>query len=172
MDPASSDYLHNIAELAITFAATSALLTIVRQIRGGRLSKIDVYLLTTFTAAGFTTSICAVLPGLVGLMGLSGDRIWAVASILSAALLAIVVGLVLHKRKELMANRAAPLVRLCFAAYWLSVCLLVANALLPGLTSAGIYAAAITLSLGTSMLLFVRRLSTLGARDSHGDWDL
>ena len=46
-------YLYNLSLLAATVAVVSALVMVVRETMGGKLSKFDVYLLTTYISLGF-----------------------------------------------------------------------------------------------------------------------
>ena len=90
MEPSGSTYLFNLSLLAITFAAVSVLVILVRQTLGGKMSKIDVHLTTTFVSLGFVQAISAVLPPVAELLGLSGRILWGGASGLAALLLAAV----------------------------------------------------------------------------------
>ena len=84
MELPGAEYLFNLSILAVTFATVSALVTVVRQISGGSLTKVDIHLLTTFLSAGFAISIAAILPSLVNLFGLTLQVVWPVVSGMSA----------------------------------------------------------------------------------------
>jgi hypothetical protein len=172
MDTDGAEYLYNLSILAVTFSATSTLVTVVRQIKGGSLSVADVHLLTTFMSAGFVACITAVLPGVFNLIDLSEESVWATSSGLAAVLWVAVLTRVVWERSRLAGQKIAPLVKLGFTAYGLAVLLLIVNAAVPELRGVGSYAAAITLSLGTTMWLFVRRIAILGRHTTREDWDL
>lgn len=60
-------YLFNLSLIAISFAVVSALVMIMRQSMGGKMSLFDVYLISTYISWGFTQSLVALLPPLVAL---------------------------------------------------------------------------------------------------------
>ena len=172
MEPSGSTYLFNLSLLAITFAAVSVLVILVRQTIGGKMSEIDVHLITTFVSLGFVQAIIAVLPPVVELLGLSGRILWAGASGPAALLLAAVFAHIMWERRKFAKKGLAPLVILAFAGQWLAVLILAANAVIPAMQGVGPHAAAVTLSLGTAMWAFVRRIASLGGDRLHSDWDL
>ena len=172
MELSGSTYLFNLSLLAITFAAVSVLVMLVRQTMGGKLSKVDVHLVTTFVSLGFVQAISAVLPPAVDLFGLSDWVLWAVASGPAALLLAAVFAHIQWERSKLTTERLAPLVVFAFAGQWLAVLILAANAVVPAMQGVGPHAAAVTLSLGTAMWAFVRRIASLGGDKPSEDWDL
>ena len=77
-------YLYNLSLLAATVAVVSALVMVVRETMGGKLSKFDVYLLTTYISLGFVIAISAIVPPLVALFDPAPWALWLVASGLSA----------------------------------------------------------------------------------------
>ena len=172
MELPGATYLYNLSILAITFAALSVLLTVVRQIIGGKLSGVDIHLVTTFVSAGFGQAIAAVLPPAVDLFGLAGPTLWAVASGTAAILSAAVIGRIQWERSKFATEGPEPLVVVSFVGLWLSVLMLGANALIPAIQGVGLHAAAVTLSLGAVMWAFVRRIASLGGDNAGGDWDL
>ena len=172
MELHGAEYLYNLSILAITFATVSALVTIVRQIKGGSLSMVDVHLLTTFMTAGFVQCIAAVLPPAFSLFGLSDRALWTIASGAAALLYAGTIARIQWERSKFSKKGFGPLVLVAFAGLWVSNLILIVNAVVPSVQGIGLYAGAITLSLGPSMWSFVRRIGTLGSHHSHGDWDL
>jgi hypothetical protein len=50
-------YLFNLSLLAVTFAVVSALVMLVRQTMGGRLTNFDVYLITSYVSFGFVIAL-------------------------------------------------------------------------------------------------------------------
>ncbi len=55
-------YLFTLSLVAATFAVVSALVMIMRQSMGGKMSVFDVYLITAYISWGFMQSIVALLP--------------------------------------------------------------------------------------------------------------
>ena len=172
MELSGADHLHTLSILTITFATLSVLVAIVRQIKGGQLSMVDVHLLTTFVSAGFAQCLAAILPSAVALLGLSGRALWGVASGVAALLFAAVLIRIQWERRKFATLGLGSLVVVAFVGLWLSVLILIVNALVTSIQGIGLHAAAITLSFGTVMWSFVRRLASLGSQSSDGDWDL
>jgi hypothetical protein len=172
MDSAGADHLYTLSILTITFATISALVTIVRQIKGGQLSMVDVHLLTTFVSAGFAQCLAAILPPALGLFGLSGRPLWGMASGASAVLFAAVIARIQWERSKFATLGLGSSAIVAFVGLWFSVLILIFNAIVPSIQGTGPHAAAITVSLGTVMWSFVHRLASLGSQSSDGDWDL
>ena len=80
MELPGETFLFNLSLLAITFSAVSALVTLLRQTMGGRLSKFDVYLVNAYVQQGFALAIAAILPPIIAQFGLSPPVLWAIAS--------------------------------------------------------------------------------------------
>ena len=172
MELHGSAHVFNLSLLAITFAAVSVLVMLVRQTMGGKLSNVDVHLVTTFVSLGFAQAIIAVLPPAADLLGLGGRPLWAVASGLSALMLAGVFAHIQWERAKFTTGSKNPLVVLAFSLQWLSVLVLLVNAVFPAIQGVGLHAAAVTLSLATAMWAFVRRIASLGGDHAGEDWDL
>jgi hypothetical protein len=165
MELAGSEYLYTFSLLALSFSALSVLVTVLRQINGGPLSRVDVYLVTTFTSASFAQCFAALLPPVVSLFGLTGQALWAVASGTAAILSGAVIARIQWDRSKTEMGSLRSSLLVVFVALWLSVLLLTVNALVPAVQGIGLHAVAVTLSLGTVMWSFVRRIASLG---SHG----
>ena len=166
MELSGAGYLYNLSILA------SAIVTVVRQIRGGSLSPVDTHLMTTFTTAGFVVCISAILPGMLGLLELSQRSLWVASSSAAALLQAATLAHFHWERSILSKHTTPPPVLAVFAGNWFAVLLLVTNAAIPDLQGIGLYAAAITLSLATSMWSFVRGIGTLAGGKHGPDRDL
>ena len=81
-------YLLNLSLLAVTFAAVSVLVMLVRQTLGGKLSNFDIHLVTSYVARGFVIAFAALLPLMLDDFRLSPQVFWAITSGFAAALLA------------------------------------------------------------------------------------
>ena len=164
-------YLFNLSVLAVTVAVVSALVMLVRQTMGGKLSNFDVYLISAYVSLGFVIAVGAVLPPLVSLFEPSPRVMWAVASGLAAVFLAaVMVNLVAARRRASNAPISHALVFI-FAMHWLAAALLAANAVVPQLQGTGLHAAALTVSMVMLMLAFVRRIASLLGDKPSDDWD-
>lgn len=164
-------YLFNLSLLALTFAAVSALVMLLRQTMGGKLSNFDVYLIATYVSLGFVIAAGALLPPLVALFEPSPRVLWAVSSGIAAVLLAGVMIIVIASRRKASAEPLSQAVAIIFAVHFLDAAILALNAVVPGLQGVGPFAAALTLSFFVLMLAFVRRIRSLLGDKPGEDWD-
>jgi hypothetical protein len=171
MELPGETFLFNLSLLAITFSAVSALVTLLRQAMGGKLSNFDVYLLTTYVSDGFVVAISSLLPPLIAQSGLPLPWVWAIASGLAAA----IVGGQLLKVVQLRSGATKvpyPLpTKISFILLWFSVLLLLANASVPAIRGIFLFEVSITIYLATVMWIFVRRIASLQSDHHNEDWD-
>ena len=171
MDLPGETYLFNLSILSITVAVVSALVMLVRQTMGGKLSNFDIYLIETFVSWGFVVAADAVLPPLISLFEPPPTVLWATASGLAAVLLAVVVANIIVTRRRVSREPMSALVVVTMAGQWIAVLLLVVNAFVPQVQGVGLFAAALTLSMGLIMWAFVRRIASLLGDEPSEDWD-
>lgn len=164
-------YLFNLSLLAVTFAAVSVLVMLVRQTMGGKLSNFDIHLLTSYVARGFAVAVAAVLPPLFLDLGLSPRLFWASVSGLAAAIFATTMALTLRERSS-VTNGAPlpPFLLFSVSLHWIAALVLAANAIVPW-QSMFAFKAALTLSLAVIMWAFVRRVGSLVGDKPSDDWD-
>ena len=89
MELPGSGYLYNLSVLAVTFATVSALVMLVRQTLGGKLSNFDIFLLRGFVSFSLFVAFAAILPPLVALSGAPARVLWPLTSAVAAILLAL-----------------------------------------------------------------------------------
>ena len=118
-------YLFNLSILSITVAVVSALVMLVRQTMGGKLSNFDIYLIEVFVSLGFVVAGDAVLPPLLSLFEPSPGILWTTASGLAALLLAIVVANIIVTRRRVSSEPMSVLVVITLAGQCVVVLLLV-----------------------------------------------
>jgi hypothetical protein len=171
MDLPGETYLFNLSLLAITFAAVSVLVMLLRQTMGGKLSNFDIFLIKTFVSWGFVVAGDAILPPLVSLFDPPPALLWATASGLAAVLLAAVVANIIVTRRRVSSEPMSALNVLTLAGHWIVVLLLAVNALVPQVQGVGLFAAALSLSIGLIMWAFVRRIASLLGETPGEDWD-
>ena len=124
MELVGSAYLFNLSLVAMTFAAVSALVMLVRQTMGGKLSNFDIFLVTLYVALGFAAGVNAILPPLIALLHFSEAVTWVVASLLAAAVQAMTV-LHLQLQRPKAAAVALPLMAIvAYSVHWMAVVLL------------------------------------------------
>lgn len=164
-------YLFNLSLIAVTFTAVSALVMLLRQTMGGKLSNFDVYLITSFISFGFAIAIAAVLPPLITFAQLPTPILWTISSGLAAALLGGTVATNVRRRHIVAPEPMSWSVRASFSANSLSVIILVINALVPPWQGILLFAAPLTLSTATIMWAFARRIGSLVGDKPGDDWD-
>ncbi|THD47640.1 MAG: hypothetical protein E7774_04365 [Bradyrhizobium sp.] len=81
MDIKGAAFLFTLAGLMITFAGLSALLLVLRQSAGARVSRLDRYIAKTVMTYMFSLTAGALLPPLLALYDMPEDLIWRVAGV-------------------------------------------------------------------------------------------
>jgi hypothetical protein len=82
MEVKGATLLYTLAGLMITFAGFSALLFVVRQAAGAKLSLLDRYLAKTVMTYIFVLTAAALLPALFALYAIQEDWIWRASALL------------------------------------------------------------------------------------------
>jgi hypothetical protein len=163
-------YLFNLSLLAISFSVVSALVTLLRQTMGGKLSNFDVYLVSTYVAHGFVLAIAAILASLVAQFGLPLPLVWTIASVFAAVLIGAKEASTLWQYKSFIKARMPLIVRFFFGMHWFAVLLLLAN-VIPAVQGIALFELALTLCLGVIMWSFIRRISSLLSDQASQDWE-
>jgi hypothetical protein len=171
MELQGETFLFNLSLIAVTFTAVSALVMLLRQTMGGKLSNFDVYLITSFISFGFADAISAVLPPLFNFARLQPPVFWAITSGLAAAILGSALVSNLHRRKVVATQPMSVGVMMSFSANGLSVAILIINAVVQSWQGILLFAGALTLSTAVIMWAFVRRIGSLIGDKPGEDWD-
>ena len=100
-------YLYTLATLAMTFIGFSAIVMIVRQTLGHKLSRLDVLIARVYMGFGLMISASALLPPLLMTWKLSPPTIWHVSSGL-ACLPPLVYALTYPARRRAISGERAP----------------------------------------------------------------
>jgi hypothetical protein len=164
-------YLYNLSLLSVTFATVSALVMLVRQTLGGRLSKFDIFLLRGFISFSLFVAFAAILPPLAALSDAATQVLWPLTSAAAAILLAVNLYTVIVRRRKATGEPAPTGVTIRYIVHGIVIALLVINAIVPAVQGIALYAAALTLCLGNMMWAFVRRISSLLGEKPSKDWD-
>ena len=123
MTPDPNTYLLALAALAVTFVGFSSLVLTFRQCGGGKLSRIDAFLMRIFIQLGFLVAASALVPPLLSLSSLGASQIWRFASLVSAlpgALFAVTY----PYRRQIASNERTPV------TIWIAVVVLFGASLL------------------------------------------
>ena len=171
MELPGETYLFNLSLIAVTFTAVSAIVMLLRQTMGGKLSNFDVYLITSFISFGFALALAAMLPPLVALFDLPPTALWAVSSGLAAVLLGSAVAANFHRRRMVSPEPMALSVVLSFASQGFVVIVLLVNAAVQPWQGIHLFAGVLTLSVAVIMWAFVRRIASLLGDKPGEDWD-
>ncbi len=84
MDLPGSTYLLALASISITFVSVSTVAFIFRQALGPGLSEVENQLIRGFIRTGLGATMLALLPPLLGLLGIEASLIWRLSSLLFA----------------------------------------------------------------------------------------
>jgi hypothetical protein len=164
-------YLFNLSLIAVTFTAVSVLVMLIRQVMGGKLSNFDIHLITTYLSYGFVLSLLALLPPLIALFDPGPVVLWSISSALAAAIFTPVLAGIVARRKKVSSQVIPFTVRSSFVVHGLAILLLLLNAVALPWQGLHLYATALTLSLATLMLTFVRRIASLFGGTTGEGWD-
>ena len=171
MELPGETYLFNLSLIAVTFTAVSALVMLLRQTMGGKLSNFDVYLITSFISFGFAIAISAILPPLVGFFELAPPAFWSVSSGFAAIVLGTTLAANIRRRRVIATEPMSWSARVSFATIGLSVIILFINAIGPPWQGVHLFAVTLTLSMAAIMWAFVRRIGSLVGDKPGDDWD-
>ena len=84
MEIKGATYLYTLATLMITFAGFSALLFVIRQAAGAKLSILDRFIVRNVLTYTFVLTGAALLPTLLSLYGVDETWIWRISGLLFA----------------------------------------------------------------------------------------
>jgi hypothetical protein len=164
-------YLFTLSLVAATFAVVSALVMIMRQSMGGKMSLFDVYLITTYISWGFTQSLIALLPPLVALFEPTPRILWAASSGVSAVVFAAVLFSIVHRRLKASPEPIALAVKTSFSMHGVTIAIFLVNAIAEPWQGVHLFATGLTLSVAAVMWAFVRRIASLFGVKPSKDWD-
>ena len=171
MELPGETYLFNLSLIAVTFTAVSALVMLLRQTMGGKLSNFDVYLITSFISFGFAIAVSAILAPLITFAQLPPAAMWAVSSGLAAIILGTTALANIHRRRTVATEPMSWWVWSSFAVNCLSASILFINAVIQPWQGILLFAGPLTLSMAIIMLAFVRRIGSLVGDKPGDDWD-
>jgi len=171
MELPGETYLFNLSLISVTFTAVSALVMLMRQTMGGKLSNFDVYLITTYISLGFVLSIIALLPPLISLFQPTPNTLWTTSSSLAVLLFAPVLANAFVLRRKASPQSASFAVKTTFSTHGLAIIVLLVNAVIVPWQGVHLFAAALTLSVANLMWAFTRRIASLFGDKPGEDWD-
>ncbi len=174
MEPPGSNFLMGLATICITFVSVSTVAFVFRQAAGPGPSELEVLLVRTFIRTGLGATIFALLPLVLGWLGILPILVWRAASLaLALAHLNAVISY-LRRRAHLgpLAARQLATRRTSYTLFALSFAVVVGllvNAIGIGVQP-GLYMLGATWILVESMVMFMLALriflEPLGKRES------
>lgn len=155
-------FLYTLAALMITFAGFSALLFVIRQAAGARLSLLDRFIAKNVITYIFVLTAAALLPPLLALYDIKEEWIWRVSVVLFALpMLSLQVTYPLRRRKVVGAATPPPIFAV-FVVLGSAVTLAMFACVLVGFgSSAAIYITGLTIDFFTVVFGFVTALDII-----------
>jgi hypothetical protein len=154
--------LYTLATVMITFAGFSALLFVIRQAAGAKLSLLDRFIVRNVMTYTFVLTGAALLPALFSLFEMDEKQIWLWSGVLFALpMLALQVTYPVRRRKA-VGTPPPPAIYAVFVVLGSLVTLAMLGYILAGLTySAAVYITALTIDFFTVIFGFVNALDII-----------
>ncbi|MGA8272608.1 MAG: hypothetical protein WB919_13695 [Candidatus Sulfotelmatobacter sp.] len=162
MEVKGATLLYTLAGLMITFAGFSALLFVLRQAAGARLSLLDRYLAKTVMTYIFVLAAAALLPALFALFETQEKWIWRGSAVLFALPMLSLQVTYPRRRRKVAGNGPPPAIFAVFVVFGSVVTLAMLGYVLAGLQySAAAYTTALTIDFFTVIFGFVTALDVI-----------
>ena len=162
MEVKGATLLYTLAGLMITFAGFSALLFVLRQAAGARLSLLDRFIAKTVMTYIFVLTAAALLPALFALYDIQGQWIWRGSGVLFAVPMLSLQVTYPYRRRKVAADGPPPAIFAVFVVFGSAVTLAMLGYVLAGLRySAAAYITALTIDFFTVVFGFVAALDIL-----------
>ena len=162
MEVKGATLLYTLAGLMITFAGFSALLFVVRQAAGARLSVLDRYLAKTVMTHIFVLTAGALLPVLFALYDIQEKWIWRGSGVLFALPMLFLQVTYPRRRRKVAGNGPPPSIFAVFVVFGSAVTMAMLGYVLAGLQySAAAYITALTIDFFTVVFGFVTALDVI-----------
>lgn len=162
MEVKGATFLYTLAGLMITFAGFSALLFVVRQAAGARLSLLDRYLAKTVMTYIFVLTAAALLPALFALYGIQEKWIWRGSGVLFALPMLFLQVTYPRRRRKVVGTGPPPAIFAVFVVLGSVATLAMLGYVLVGLEySAAAYITALTVDFFTVIFGFVTAIEVV-----------
>ena len=148
--------LYTLATLMITFAGFSALLFVIRQAAGAKLSLLDRFIVRNVMTYAFTLTAAALLPALLALFDVEEPWLWRASGVIFALpMLALQMTYSLRRRKA-VGTAAPPAIFAVFVVFGSAVTLaMLVYVLVAVQYGAAVYITALTIDFFTVVFGFV-----------------
>jgi hypothetical protein len=161
MEVKGATLLYTLAGLMITFAGFSALLFVLRQAAGARLSLLDRYLAKTVMTYIFVLAAAALLPALFALYDIPEKWIWRGSGALFALPMLSLQLTYPRRRRKVVGTGPPPAIFAVFVVFGSAVTLAMFGYVLVGQYSAAAYITALTIDFFTVIFGFVTALDVI-----------
>ena len=162
MEVKGATLLYTLAGLMITFAGFSALLFVLRQAAGARLSLLDRYIAKTVMTYIFVLAAAALLPTVFALYDVGETWIWRGSAVLFALPMLYLQVTYPRRRRKVVGKGPPPAVFAVFVVLGAVVTLAMLGYVLAGLQySAAAYITALTIDFFTVIFGFVIALDVI-----------
>ena len=162
MEVKGATLLYTLAGLMITFAGFSALLFVLRQAAGARLSLLDRFIAKTVMTYIFVLTAAALLPALFALYGVQDKWIWRCSGVLFALPMLTLQATYPLRRRKVVGDGPPPAIFAVFVVFGSAVTLAMLGYVLADLPySAAAYITALTMDFFTVVFGFVSALDII-----------
>ena len=159
MEVKDATLLYTLAGLMITFAGFSALLLIIRQAAGAKVSLLDRYLAKTVMTYIFVLTAGALLPALLALYDIQEEWIWRGSGVLFALPMLSLQVTYPRRRRKVVGKGPPPALFAVFVVLGSAVTLAMLGYILAGLPySAAAYVTALTIDFFTVIFGYLSAL--------------
>ncbi len=170
MDPLGITYLVAVATISITFVGFSSVVVVFRQTQGNRLDSLHIFLVRFFIEMGLIVTVFALLPVLLGVLGIPEAWIWRLASVAYAVVHIAYIWVLFLRRKRYTAGGFS--LRRNFAFILISIVVdaaLILNAVgWPFGSTIGPYALALAWGFIVAGIFFAQTISTFVEENQVG----
>jgi hypothetical protein len=168
MEVKGATLLYTLAGLMITFAGFSALLFVVRQAAGAKLSLLDRYLAKTVMTHIFVLTAAALLPALMALYGMQEQWIWRSSGVLFALPMLFLQVTYPRRRRKVVGQGPPPAIFAVLVVLGSAVtAAMLAYVLLAVEYSAAAYITALTIDFFTVIFGFVTAIDVIMQQPSE-----
>ena len=169
MTPADSDYLIRLASLSLSFVGFSSVVVTLRGALGGQLSDRHVRLVRLYIEGGFLVTALALLPTMLGMLGVAPGATWPLASAIAALIFSFVMTTQFRRRRAIEPGAFPFWVVAIYVVSVAAVLRLWLNVVgWPQPSGVGAYAVVLTWALGIYGFIFLRTIELFLHRPSEG----
>ena len=162
MEIKGASLLYTLAGLMITFAGFSALLYVVRQAAGAKLSLLDRYIAKTVMTYIFVLAAGALLPVLLALFDIEEQWVWRVSGVLFALPMLSLQATYPMRRRKAVGSAPPPAIYAIFVVLGSAVTLTMLVYSLAGTQyNAAVYITGLTIDFFTVVFGFVNALDII-----------